>query len=58
MKVWLSSKPGKDLPEAFDGQLVPVIHAVLPLEDIRKAHELLEAGGVFGKLVITPGGEG
>ena len=42
----------------FDGRIEPVIHAVLPLEQIRHAHELLEAGGVFGKLVITPGGEG
>lgn len=38
----------------FDGTLVPPIHAVMPLENIREAHELLEAGGVFGKIVITP----
>jgi NADPH:quinone reductase-like Zn-dependent oxidoreductase len=42
----------------FDGRLEPVIHAVLPLTDIRAAHEMLEGGKVFGKLVMVPGGEG
>ncbi|MFN8529018.1 MAG: zinc-binding dehydrogenase [Anaerolineae bacterium] len=36
----------------FTGKLKPVIGAVLPLEDIRKGHELLEAGSVFGKVVL------
>lgn len=36
------------------GTLEPVVDAVLPLEAIRDAHERLEAGGVFGKLVLTP----
>ncbi len=38
----------------FDGTITPPIHSVLPLEDIRVAHETLEAGGVFGKIVLTP----
>ncbi len=38
----------------FDGRLTPVIHEVLPLAEARRAHELLEAGSVFGKLVLTP----
>jgi NADPH:quinone reductase-like Zn-dependent oxidoreductase len=38
----------------FQGTLEPVIHAVLPLEEARKAHEILEAGDVFGKVVLTP----
>jgi NADPH:quinone reductase-like Zn-dependent oxidoreductase len=38
----------------FEGKLNPVIHAVLPLEEARKAHEILEAGEVFGKVVLTP----
>jgi NADPH:quinone reductase-like Zn-dependent oxidoreductase len=38
----------------FEGHLDPVIHSVLPLEDARRAHELLEAGSVFGKLVLVP----
>jgi NADPH:quinone reductase-like Zn-dependent oxidoreductase len=38
----------------FEGRLAPVIHQVLPLADARKAHELLEGGKVFGKLVLEP----
>lgn len=38
----------------FRGRIRPVIHAVLPLEQARRAHELLEAGEVFGKLVLVP----
>lgn len=36
------------------GDLQPVVDDVLPLEQIRQAHERLEAGQVFGKLVLTP----
>jgi len=36
------------------GDLQPVIGEVLPLAEIRRAHEALEAGGVFGKLVLEP----
>ena len=38
----------------FDGWIEPVIHEVLPLEEARRAHELLESGDVFGKLVLVP----
>jgi NADPH:quinone reductase-like Zn-dependent oxidoreductase len=38
----------------FEGRLTPVIHEVMPLDDARRAHELLEAGEVFGKLVLVP----
>lgn len=38
----------------FRGELKPVIHEVLPLEEGRRAHELLEEGEVFGKLVLVP----
>jgi NADPH:quinone reductase-like Zn-dependent oxidoreductase len=31
-----------------------VIHEVIPLAETRRAHEMLEAGKVFGKLVIVP----
>ncbi len=37
-----------------DGTLRPVVDSVLPLGQIRKAHELLEDGAVFGKLVLVP----
>ncbi len=38
----------------FDGDLEPAIHATLPLDQARRAHEMLEGGGVFGKLVLEP----
>jgi NADPH:quinone reductase-like Zn-dependent oxidoreductase len=36
------------------GDLAPVVGHVLPLAAIRDAHEALEAGRVFGKLVLEP----
>jgi len=36
------------------GDLVPVIGSTMPLEAIRDAHEMLEEGRVFGKLVLEP----
>ena len=41
----------------FSGAATPPVHAVLPLTEARNAHELLEAGEVFGKLVLTPRGD-
>ena len=38
----------------FQGKVKPVIHSVLPLAEARRAHEMLEAGEVFGKVVLTP----
>ena len=38
----------------FNGTVAPPVHEVMPLEDAGRAHELLEAGGVFGKIVIDP----
>ena len=38
----------------FDGVATPPVHSVLPLNEVRHAHELLEAGGVFGKIVVRP----
>jgi NADPH:quinone reductase-like Zn-dependent oxidoreductase len=38
----------------FSGQLEPVIDVVWPLDDARAAHERLEAGEQFGKIVLTP----
>lgn len=37
-----------------DGEFEPAIDTVLPLERVRAAHEALEAGDVFGKLVLVP----
>jgi NADPH:quinone reductase-like Zn-dependent oxidoreductase len=38
----------------FDGSLRAVIHDEFPLEEARRAHELLESGKVFGKVVLLP----
>ena len=38
----------------FRGEVEPVIHEVVPLDELARAHEMLEAGEVFGKLVIVP----
>ena len=37
----------------FAGKLKPVIDAVFPLSDIRAAHERMERGEVFGKIVLS-----
>ena len=38
---------------ADEGKLKPVIAKILPLTEIREAHELIEKGHVRGKIVIT-----
>jgi len=38
----------------WERKLLPVLDRSLPLEQIRLAHEILEAGDQFGKLVLTP----
>lgn len=38
----------------FAGRLRPVIDTVMPLDDARRAHERLEAGGQIGKIVLVP----
>lgn len=40
-------------PLFFEGKLRPVVDVVLPLADARAAHERLEAGQQFGKIVLT-----
>jgi len=36
------------------GKLRPRIHAVLPLSEAARAHEMLESGAVLGKLLLRP----
>ena len=36
------------------GALRAVTHAVLPLEKAAQAHEMMEAGGLQGKILLTP----
>lgn len=42
------------LKAVFGGRLSPVIDSILPLEEIRAAHERLEGGEQFGKVVLKP----
>jgi NADPH:quinone reductase len=35
------------------GQVTPVVHTTVPLEEIRRAHDMMEASSFFGKIVIT-----
>ncbi|WP_205710890.1 NADP-dependent oxidoreductase [Isoptericola sp. BMS4] len=37
-----------------DGTITPVVSARLAMDDIAKAHRMLERGGVRGKIVVTP----
>jgi NADPH:quinone reductase-like Zn-dependent oxidoreductase len=37
----------------FAGQLKPVVDSLFPLSDIRAAHERMESGEVFGKIVLS-----
>ena len=41
-------------PLVLAGTVRPVVHARLPLADAPRAHELLESGAVFGKLLLIP----
>ncbi|WP_116808153.1 medium chain dehydrogenase/reductase family protein [Steroidobacter cummioxidans] len=38
------------------GKIKPIIAQRLPLEEARRAHEMLGAGGVVGKIVLLPNG--
>jgi putative PIG3 family NAD(P)H quinone oxidoreductase len=40
-------------PLVAEGAVRPVVHEVLPLARAADAHRMLEAGGVFGKLVLA-----
>ena len=37
-----------------DGRLKAVTHAVLPFEEAAQAHAMMEAGGLRGKILLTP----
>jgi NADPH2:quinone reductase len=40
-------------PLIEQGTVRPVVHTTLPLHEAAEAHRLLEAGGVFGKILLT-----
>ena len=37
-----------------EGRLRPVVDRVLPMAEVKQAHELLENRAVFGKIVLQP----
>jgi NADPH:quinone reductase-like Zn-dependent oxidoreductase len=41
-------------PLFTDETLRPVTHAVLPFAEATQAHEMMEAGGLRGKILLTP----
>ena len=41
-------------PLVADGRVRPVVHARVPFADAPAAHELLESGEVFGKVLLVP----
>jgi NADPH:quinone reductase len=41
-------------PLVLDGRVRPVVHARVPLADAPRAHEMLESGEVFGKVLLVP----
>lgn len=46
---------GRVWPMLEDGRLRAVVHDRLPLAEAARAHAMLEAGEVFGKLLLIPG---
>jgi NADPH:quinone reductase-like Zn-dependent oxidoreductase len=42
------------LSHVFAGRLKPVVDRTFPLKDIRAAHEYMERGQMFGKIVLNP----
>ena len=38
------------------GRLKPVVHEVLPLEEVAQAHQMLEERRAFGKVVLALAG--
>jgi NADPH:quinone reductase-like Zn-dependent oxidoreductase len=37
-----------------EGRIRPLVHARLPLKDARRAHEMIEARQVIGKILLKP----
>ena len=54
MKAEILASVVRDVyPMIEDGRIKPTIHAVLPIEEAEKAHDILYRGGHIGKVVLT-----
>lgn len=42
-------------PLVADGQVAPIVHAILPIEEIAQAHRMMDASEHTGKIVLTFG---
>jgi alcohol dehydrogenase len=51
---WTTDDIREVLKGVAKGKLVPVVHAVYPLEETRAAEEALEGRQVFGKVLVQP----
>ena len=40
-------------PLVADGKVRPIVHGTVPLDDVRRAHELMESGSHTGKILLT-----
>jgi NADPH:quinone reductase-like Zn-dependent oxidoreductase len=50
---WYRNTLSDLLAKTAAGLIQPPIAAEVPLHDAERAHEMLEAGGVHGKIVLT-----
>ena len=51
---WFRADVGVLMTLLAEGHVAPLVAEVVPLEDVRHAHEILGRGGIAGKLVIVP----
>ncbi len=54
--AWFHDDLLKLLALLKQGKIKPLIARRLPLEEARRAHEILGRGGVLGKIVLLPNG--
>ena len=40
-------------PLVAEGRIRPMVHSTIPLDDVRRAHELMESGSHSGKILLT-----
>ena len=52
--VWFRDDLTTLLRLLSEGKIKPIVAARIPLRETRRAHELLGAGGVTGKIVLVP----